>query len=63
MATAFGVSAYQQFFNVKYIRLPKLLDELSVAKLAAGGSYQKSINIYESRPPYLRMAFDRFNYG
>ncbi|MCC5803798.1 IS21-like element helper ATPase IstB [Rossellomorea vietnamensis] len=46
MATAFGVSACRQFFNVKYIRLPELLDELSLAKLAADGSYRKSIKKY-----------------
>lgn len=46
LATAFGVSACRQFFNVKYIRLPELLDELSLAKLAADGSYRKSIKKY-----------------
>lgn len=46
LATAFGVSACRQFFNVKYIRLPELLDELSLAKLAADGSYRKSLKKY-----------------
>jgi DNA replication protein DnaC len=46
LATAFGVSACRQFFNVKYIRLPELLDELTLAKLAADGSYRKSIKKY-----------------
>ncbi|WP_200801595.1 IS21-like element helper ATPase IstB [Bacillus sinesaloumensis] len=46
LATAFGVSACRQFFNVKYIRLPELLDELSLAKLAADGSYRKTIKKY-----------------
>jgi DNA replication protein DnaC len=46
MACAFGVSACRQFFNVKYIRLPELLDELSLAKLAADGSYRKLIKKY-----------------
>jgi DNA replication protein DnaC len=46
LATAFGVSACRQFYNVKYIRLPELLDELSLAKLAADGSYRKLIKKY-----------------
>jgi DNA replication protein DnaC len=46
LATAFGVSACRQFYNVKYIRLPELLDELTLAKLAADGSYRKSIKKY-----------------
>ncbi|UCZ54446.1 IS21-like element helper ATPase IstB [Bacillus shivajii] len=47
LATAFGVSACRQFYNVKYIRLPELLDELSLAKLAADGSYRKLIKKYK----------------
>jgi DNA replication protein DnaC len=46
LATAFGVSACRQFYNVKYIRLPELLDELTLAKLAADGSYRKGIKKY-----------------
>lgn len=46
LATAFGVSACRQFYNVKYIRLPELLDELALAKLAADGSYRKGIKKY-----------------
>ena len=46
MGCAFGVSACRQFYNVKYIRLPELLDELSLAKLAADGSYRKLIKKY-----------------
>lgn len=46
LATAFGVSACRQFYNVKYIRLPELLDELTLAKLAADGSYRKCIKKY-----------------
>lgn len=47
LATAFGVSACRQLYNVKYIRLPELLDELSLAKLAADGSYRKLIKKYK----------------
>jgi DNA replication protein DnaC len=46
LATAFGISACRQFYNVKYIRLPELLDELTLAKLAADGSYRKGIKKY-----------------
>lgn len=46
MACAFGVSACRQFYNVKYIQLPELLDELSLAKLAADGSYRKLVKKY-----------------
>lgn len=46
LASAFGVSACRQFHKVKYIRLPELLDELSLAKLAADGSYRKLIKKY-----------------
>lgn len=47
LASAFGVSACRQFYKVKYIRLPELLDELSLAKLAADGSYRKLIKKYK----------------
>lgn len=46
LACAFGVSACRQYHKVKYIRLPELLDELSLAKLAADGSYRKLIKKY-----------------
>lgn len=46
LATAFGISACRQFYQVKYIRLPELLDELLLAKLAADGSYRKCIKKY-----------------
>ncbi len=43
LGTAFGISACRQLYKVKYIRLPELLDELSLAKLSADGSYRRSI--------------------
>lgn len=46
LASAFGVSACRQLYKVKYIRLPELLDELSLAKLAADGSYRRGIKKY-----------------
>lgn len=46
LASAFGVAACRQFYKVKYIRLPELLDELTLAKLAADGSYRKLIKKY-----------------
>lgn len=46
LGTAFGISACRQLYKVKYIRLPELLDELSLAKLSADGSYRRSIKKY-----------------
>lgn len=46
LATAFGVSACRQSFKVRYIRLPELLDELTLAKMAADGSYRRLIKKY-----------------
>jgi len=46
MACAFGVAACRQLYKVKYIRLPELLDELALAKLATDGSYRKLIKKY-----------------
>jgi len=58
LTTGFGVSACRQFFNVKHIRLPELLDELSLAKLAADGSYlEEHKKIYENRPPSIKFIF------
>lgn len=45
LACAFGVSACRQFYNVKYIRLPDLLDELAVAR--GEGTYQKAMKSYK----------------
>lgn len=41
-----SVSACRQSFKVKYIRLPELLDELTLAKIAADGSYWRLIKKY-----------------
>ncbi|WJV19371.1 IS21-like element helper ATPase IstB [Rossellomorea marisflavi] len=46
IANAFGVQACRQFHSVKYIRLPELLDELSVAKFEADGSFRRLIQKY-----------------
>lgn len=46
MVCAFGISACRQFYKVKYIRLPELLDELTLAKLAAEVSNRKLIRKY-----------------
>lgn len=40
IANALGVQVCRQFYNVKYIRLPELLDELTVAKFEADGSFR-----------------------
>jgi len=47
ISNAFGVHACRQFYNVKYIRLPELLDELAVAKYEADGSFRKLIQKYK----------------
>ena len=44
LACAFGVTACRQFYKVRYIRLPDLLDELSVAM--GEGIYRKVIKKY-----------------
>lgn len=47
ISNAFGVQACRQFYKVKYIRLPELLDELAVAKHDADGSFRKIIQKYK----------------
>lgn len=48
IANAFGVHACRQFYKVKYVRLPELLDELAVAKYEADGSFRKLIQKYRT---------------
>ena len=48
ISNAFGIQACRQFYKVKYIRLPELLDELAVAKHEADGSFRKLIQKYRS---------------
>lgn len=45
LACAFGMSACRNFYTVKYIRLPDLLNELAVAR--GKGIYKKVINQYK----------------
>lgn len=47
ISNAFGIQACRQFYKVKYIRLPELLDELAVAKYEADGSFRKLIQKYK----------------
>jgi DNA replication protein DnaC len=47
ISNAFGVQACRQFYKVKYIRLPELLDELAAAKYEADGSFRKLIKKYK----------------
>lgn len=47
ISNAFGVQACLNFMRVKYIRLPELLDELTVAKNQTDGSFRKIINKYK----------------
>lgn len=41
LATAFGVQACRHYYQVRYTRLPDLLEEFKVAKYQADGSYSK----------------------
>lgn len=44
LACAFGISACREQYNIKYVRLPDLLDELAVAR--GEGIYQKVMKTY-----------------
>lgn len=46
MSCAFGIAACRNFYNVKYIRLPDLLDELAVAR--GEGVFKKVMKQYKS---------------
>jgi len=46
ISCAFGIAACRNFFTVKYIRLPELLNELAVAR--GEGIYQKVMKQYKS---------------
>jgi DNA replication protein DnaC len=44
LACAFGVAACRQFYNVKYVRLPDLFNELALAR--GEGTFQKVMKSY-----------------
>lgn len=44
LSNAFGVKAVQNFYSVRYIRLPELLAELALAR--AEGTYRKALKLY-----------------
>jgi DNA replication protein DnaC len=46
LANAFGIAACRNFYSVKYIRLPELIDELSVAR--GEGDYKKALVAYKN---------------
>jgi DNA replication protein DnaC len=46
LSCAFGVAACRQFYKVKYVRLPDLLDELAVAR--GEGIFQKVMKQYKN---------------
>lgn len=46
LATALGIEACRQYFKVKYVRLPELLDDLLIAKHEANGDFQKLLGQY-----------------
>src|SRR5699024_6915193 len=41
LAIAYGVQACRQYYKVKYVRLPDLVEEFKVATYQADGSYTK----------------------
>lgn len=45
ISSAFGITACRNFYTVKYIRLPDILNELAIAR--GEGSYQKVIKYYK----------------
>ena len=46
LACAFGIAACQNYYSVRYIRLPELLDELAIAR--GSGTFKKVIKLYKS---------------
>jgi DNA replication protein DnaC len=48
LACAFGIAACRNFYPVKYIRLPELLNELAVAR--GEGIYQRVMKAYKKIP-------------
>lgn len=47
LANALGIEACRQFYKVKYVRLPELLDDLAVAKHEANGNFHKILARYK----------------
>jgi DNA replication protein DnaC len=45
LACAFGIAACRQFYTVKYVRLPDLLEELAIAR--GEGIYKKVMKVYK----------------
>jgi DNA replication protein DnaC len=48
LACAFGIAACRNFYPVKYVRLPELLNELAVAR--GEGIYQRVMKSYKKIP-------------
>ena len=47
ISNAFGTQACRQYYKVRYVRLPELLDEFALARNEADGSFRKLINKYK----------------
>lgn len=45
LGRAFGIATCRNYYSVRYVRLPELLDELAVAR--GEGIFQKAINNYK----------------
>jgi DNA replication protein DnaC len=59
LSCAFGVAACRQFYTVKYVRLPDLLDELAVAR--GEGIYQKVMKSYKADAILDRIIHDSYS--
>nr|WP_318531115.1 ATP-binding protein [Lapidilactobacillus bayanensis] len=46
LATALGIAACRQFYKVRYVRLPELMDDLLVAKNEVNGDFKKILVKY-----------------
>ncbi|MBT9262489.1 ATP-binding protein [Lacticaseibacillus paracasei] len=46
LATALGIAACRQFYKVRYVRLPELLDDLLVEKNEVNGDFKKILAKY-----------------
>lgn len=47
MACAFGMEAYKQYYNTKYVRMPDLLMNLDIARTE--GNYRKVMAKYSNQ--------------
>ncbi|MDE3291915.1 ATP-binding protein [Lacticaseibacillus paracasei] len=51
LATALGITVCRQFYKVRSVRLPELLDDLLVAKNEVNGDFKKILVRYGNITP------------